>query len=73
MLCKSRMISFVLTLAAALFVWPALAQTTSIKTEYLGTLYAPLDPPQVIDSSLLIYNVQSGGWFKGPKLSATII
>lgn len=73
MQCKSRMISTVLTLVAALFAGPVLAQTTSIKTEYLGTLYAPLDPPQVIDSSLLIYSAQTGGWFKGPKLSATII
>ncbi len=49
------------------------AQTTSISTEYIGTLYAPLDPPQAIDNSLLIYNVQPGGWFKGPKLNGTII
>ncbi len=51
----------------------ASAQSTSISTEYLGSLYAPLDPPQVIDNALYIYNVQPGGWFKGPKVNAKIL
>ena len=45
----------------------ARAQTTKITTEYLMTLYAPLDPAQKIDDSLTIYNVGAGGWVKGPK------
>jgi hypothetical protein len=49
------------------------AQTTKITTEYLMTLYAPLDPPQKIDSSLTIYNVGSGGWVKGPKIKGTLV
>lgn len=73
MQCKSRMISIVLMLAAALFTGSVLAQSTSIKTEYLGTLYAPLDAPQVIDNTLFVYNAQSGGWFKGPKLDAVVV
>jgi hypothetical protein len=60
-------------IAVILLLGTAQAQTTSIKTEYLGTLYAPLDPPQVIDNTLYIYNVQPGGWFKGPKLSAKVV
>jgi hypothetical protein len=48
------------------------AQTTKITTEYLMTLYAPLDPPQKIDSSLTIYNVGSGGWVKGPRIKGTL-
>ena len=51
----------------------ALAQTTKIATEYLMTLYAPLDPPQKIDSALTIYNVGSGGWVKGPRIKGTVI
>jgi hypothetical protein len=49
------------------------AQTTQITTEYLITLYAPLDPPQRIDNSLLIYNVRDGGWIKGPKITGKLL
>jgi hypothetical protein len=51
----------------------AQAQTTQITTEYLMTLYAPLDPPQQIDNSLLIFNVRDGGWVKGPKVNGTLL
>ena len=51
----------------------ARAQTTQIATEYLMTLYAPLDPPQPVDNSLLIYNVREGGWVKGPKVKGTLL
>ena len=47
--------------------------TTTITTEYLMTLYAPLDPPQKIDDSLTIYNVGAGGWVKGPKIKGMLI
>ncbi len=49
------------------------AQTTQITTEYLMTVYAPLDLPQVIDKNLFIYNVRDGGWVKGPKISGKIL
>jgi uncharacterized protein DUF3237 len=49
------------------------AQTTQITTEYLMTLYAPLDPPQPIDASLLVYNVRDGGWVKGSKVNGTLL
>jgi len=48
-------------------------QQAKITTEYLMTLYAPLDPPQKIDNSLTIYNVGPGGWVKGPKITGTLI
>jgi len=51
----------------------ASAQTTKITSEYLMTLYAPLDPPQKIDESLIIYNVSPGGWAKGPKIKGTLM
>ena len=52
---------------------PALAQTTAIKTEYLMTYVAQLDPPYPIDNSLVIVNVKPGGWAKGPKINGTFI
>ena len=49
------------------------AQTTKISTEYLMTIYAPLDAAQDVDSSLHIYNVRPGGSVKGPKINGTIV
>jgi Protein of unknown function (DUF3237) len=49
------------------------AQTTKISTEYLMTIYAPLDPAQAVDSTLQIYNVRPGGTVKGPKINGTIV
>ena len=75
---RSRIVRGVLTLATGLLLqgWGVAvhAQTTEIKTEYLMTYVAPLDPPYPIDDSLLIVNVNpSGGWAKGPKISGTFI
>ncbi len=60
---------------AGLVILPVIAygQTTQITTEYLMTVYAPLDPPQQIDNTLFIYNVRDGGWAKGPKISGTLL
>lgn len=49
----------------------AVAQTAQIKTEYLMTYQAPLDPPVAIDGSLQIFNVKTGGWVKGPQINGT--
>jgi hypothetical protein len=46
---------------------------TSIQTEYLMTLQAPLDAPQAIDQGLLIYNVQPGGWVEGPRIKGKLV
>jgi hypothetical protein len=63
-----------LTCIALLFFALAVhAQTTKISTEYLMTIYAPLDPVHAVDSSLYIYNVRPGGWVKGPKINGTIV
>ena len=53
-----------LLLALAFTSTIAQAQTTSISTEYLMTLYAPLEAPQQIDSALSIYNVGEGSFVK---------
>jgi hypothetical protein len=49
------------------------AQTTQIATDYLMTLYAPLESGQEIDPSLEINNVGPGGWVKGPRISGTLV
>jgi len=48
-------------------------QATQIETEYLMTYLAPLDAPVVVDGSLQIFNVPSGGWAKGPKINGTLL
>ena len=48
------------------------AQTTTISTEYLMTMRAPLEAPQFIDDSLLIYNLREGGWAKGPAIEGVL-
>ena len=47
--------------------------TTSIQTEYLMTLHAKLDPPQAVDSSLLVVNVPTGGSVEGPRIKGTLL
>lgn len=61
--------------ALALTTYTVQAQTTQISTEYLMTLYAPLEAPQQIDNTLFIYTVPPGveGWVKGPKIKGRII
>ena len=50
------------------------AQTVDIKTEYLMTFQAPLDPSSDINDSLSISNVSSsGGWAKGPRIKGTFV
>ena len=61
------MLLFATTIPCTLF-----AQSTEITTEYLMTLYAPLNEPQAIDESMFIYGVRDGGWVKGPKIEGTL-
>jgi hypothetical protein len=68
---KRGLLVILFVLAAASGI--AQAQTTQIISEYLMTVYAPLDPPQVIDKNLFIYNVRDGGWVKGPKIGGKIL
>lgn len=69
---KIRIAEAALALAESLlFSGAAFAQSTEIKTEYLMTYQAPLDPPTPIDPTLLIVNVIPGGWAKGPAINGT--
>ena len=70
---KSKRCVSMLLVALALSAATAQAQTTEITTEYLMTLYAPLEPPQQTDDALFVYNVRDGGWVKGPKISGTLV
>jgi hypothetical protein len=49
------------------------AQTTKVVTEYLMTLYAPLEAAQEIDSSLEVNNVSPGGRVEGPRIHGTLL
>ena len=46
---------------------------TAINTQYLMTLHAPLESPQVISSELKIYNVRPGGWIRGPHIQGDVV
>jgi hypothetical protein len=46
---------------------------TSVQTEYLMTLHAPLNLPQAIDQNLLIFNVPAGGWVEGPRIKGKLL
>jgi hypothetical protein len=48
--------------------------TTSVQTEYLMTLHAPLAPPLAVDQSLLVIGVPaSGGWVEGPRIKGKLV
>ena len=62
---------------AAVLLWfaaiPVHAQTAELKTEYLMTYQAQLDPPMAIDGSLMVVNVPPGGWVKGPRIKGKFV
>ena len=64
--------AIIVALASAM---PVLAggPETSVQTEYLMTAHAPLDAPQAIDQSLLVFNVQPGGWVEGPRIKGKLL
>lgn len=68
-----KLFGWFLVSVAACWINAAAAQSTSLKTEYLMTYVALLDPPYPIDNTMLVVNVQPGGWAKGPKISGTFI
>jgi hypothetical protein len=48
--------------------------TTSVQTEYLMTLHAPLAPPLAVDQSLLVVGVPAtGGWAEGPRIKGKLV
>src|SRR5215831_18878386 len=52
----------------------AIGPPVAPQSEFLMTLYLPLDQPTTIDNSLTIYNVAgTGGWVKGPHISGKIV
>src|SRR5579883_2306160 len=45
-----------------------------LHSEYLMTLYAPLEAPSAINDSLAIYNVAAqGGWVRGPRIHGVLV
>lgn len=47
--------------------------STQITTEYIMTLHAPLEGPQIANGDLQIYNVLPGGWVKGPAIRGELL
>ena len=45
--------------------------TTSVQTEFLMTLYATLEPAQVVDGTMVAVNVPTG-WVEGPNIKGKI-
>ena len=73
---QSISIKTIIRIAAVLLGCAAIsahAQTTELKTEYLMTYQAPLDPPIAVDGSLMVVNVTPGGWLKGPKINGKFV
>lgn len=64
----AQILALVALLAWAWFPAGLQAQNTSVAVEYLATLHAPLEPPQGIDDSLIVYNLRPGSWVKGPQI-----
>ena len=62
-----KFLAWLLLAGFAFWTNGAAAQTTSIKTEYLMTYVALLDPPYPIDNTLLIVNVQPGRLGEGSE------
>ena len=48
--------------------------STSVQTEYLMTLHAPLAPPLAVDQSLLVIGASGpGGWVEGPRIKGKLV
>ena len=60
-----------LATAALLSGTPAMAQSTSISTEYLMTVYLPKEASLAVDSGLVISHDPAGGWVRG-KVSGRV-
>ena len=48
------------------------AQTATLKSEYLMTLYATLKPPSVVSNNFRVFDVPSG-WVEGPRIKGKIV
>ena len=61
-------------LAALALVEPPASPSTFLETEYLMTLYVPLERPLSAADNLKVWNIRSeGSWLKGPGITARII
>ncbi len=66
-----RTLSLVVLGCAAFLGTATQAQTASIKTEYLMTVYFPLEATAALNGQLRITNIKpQGGWVEGPRIKA---
>ena len=48
--------------------------STSVQTQYLMTLHAPLAPPLAVDQSLIVIGASGpGGWVEGPRIKGKLV
>ncbi|MCX7179141.1 MAG: DUF3237 domain-containing protein [Proteobacteria bacterium] len=70
---STRIVACITAVLLSCAAIPLCAQTVEIKTEYLMTYQAPLDSPIAIDGTLMVVNVPSGGWAKGPRINGKFV
>jgi hypothetical protein len=73
---QARLLATVVLVCATVCTSVTLADEApkGIKTEFLMTLYAPLDSSENINESLSISNVEpKGGWVRGPRIQGVLI
>ena len=63
---------FVLALTAVVGFAQELKPTVELRSEYLMTVEAPLDPPQLVGARRIV-NVPAGGTVRGPRINGTIV
>jgi len=51
--------------AAGIAIGAQAAPQTAVATEYIATLFAPLEAPQAINANLLVFHPRPGGRFEG--------
>lgn len=69
---KLIIVTSVLALMATVGSAQDLKPTVEIRSDYLMTVEAPLDPPQMVGARRVV-NVPTGGTVRGPKIAGTII
>jgi hypothetical protein len=69
-----KLMAIIFGLVVTFLSWPSsgTAQTTEISSEYLMTLFLPLERFP-IDNSTVVVNTKPGGWVKGPRINGKII
>jgi hypothetical protein len=69
---KPVIVTSIVVFMAAAGLTQELKPTVELRSEYLMTVEAPLDPPQMVGARRVV-NVPAGGTVHGPKVTGTIV